>query len=96
MLIKVRIGAWVIDQAIPLLIGNTVLNPTGININYASKYITFDAVPNVYLPFSVSRDDGYAVRRRVMLLKDITLAPGETRLVKAKWKPLPEGITFLL
>ena len=72
------------------------MNPTGTNINYTFKYITFNAVPNIRLPFFVSRNDGYAIRRWVMLLKDVTLAPGETRLVKVKWKPLPEGITFLL
>ena len=79
-----------------MLIGNTVLNPTGININYVSKYITFDIILNVYFPFFISCNNGYAIRRRVMLLEDVILASGETRLVKAKWKPLPEGIMFLL
>ena len=73
-----------------------MLNPTGTNINYASKYITFNVVPNVCLLFSITRNDGQAVRRKVVLSENIVLALGETKLVRANWRPLPVGMTFLM
>ena len=90
-----RLVAWVIDKTVPLFVGNTVLDPAGINIDYAMKKIIFKVLPNVYLPFLISRDDA-AISRRVALLEDVILLPGETRLVKAYWKPLPSGHTFML
>ena len=52
-----RLGAWVINKTVPLLIKNTVLDPAGININYVTKKITFKVLPNIHLPFSISRDN---------------------------------------
>ena len=80
---------------VPLFIRNIVLDLAGININYAMKKITFKVLPNIYLPFLVSRDNT-AISRRVALLKNVILLPGRTRLVKAYWKPLPSGRMFML
>ena len=84
-----------IDKTVPLLIENTVLDPAGTNIDYAIKKITFKVLPDIHLPFLISKDNT-AISCRVALLKNIILLPGETRLVKTYWKPLPSGYTFIL
>ena len=66
---------------VPLFIKNTILDLTGINIDYVIKKITFKVFPNIHLPFLISRDNT-AVSHRVALLENIILLPGETRLVK--------------
>ena len=90
-----RFGAWVIDKTVPLFIGNTVLDLAGTNIDYITKKITFKVLLNIHLPFLISRDNA-AIFRQVALLENVILLPGETRLVEARWKPLPSGRTFML
>ena len=59
------------------------------------KKITFKVLPDIHLPFSISRDNT-AISYRVALLENVILLPGKTRLVKACWKPLLSGCTFML
>ena len=71
-----------IDKTVPLLVGNIILDPAGINIDYVLKKITFKILLNIDLPFLILRDNA-AISRRVALLENIILLPGETRLIKA-------------
>ena len=90
-----RFGAWMIDETVLLLMGNIILDPIGTNIDYVIKKITFKVFLNVYSHFLVSRDDA-AIFYWVALLEDVVLLLRKTRLVKARWKPLPSGYTFML
>ena len=84
-----------INKTVPLFIRNTILDLAGINIDYITKKIIFKVLLNIHLPFLVLRNNA-AISRRVALLENVILLPGETRLVKARWKPLPSGYTFIL
>ena len=83
VLIKMQLGAWVINKTVPFLIRNTILDPAGTNINYAIKKITFKILINIHLPFSISRDNT-AISYRVALLENIIFLPEEIRLIKTR------------
>ena len=93
--IKIRIKAWVINKKIPLLINNFILMPTGININYIIKIIIFNSIPRIKLPFSVFKNKGNYIVRRVILRDEITLALGKIKFIRIKEKSLLIKYTFL-
>ena len=59
------------------------------------KKITFKILPNIHLPFLISKDNA-VIFRQVALLENIILLPREARLDKAHWKPLLSGHMFIL